>query len=277
MFPSYRTGLRSLAVEPTPKLLVHGCKSGTLGWQPLESVTLQRKSSRERPALRRVGDRAGGDRRRGCRRPVAPGRLRARPRQRRARRGCGRVARHRAAAAVEPRLRPRHPRQRRLALRRRRRRHAARHPRRARAARRPVPARRRRPGCPPHKPDPAASRRRRTSSSRSASSCISCWRPGATAEPASCRRGSGPACCWASGARCWRRSRRSPVSPPGQRVSTLVCRRARCWAYCRSRSRRWRSHSTCTGGCATCSFQRAPSAARTSPSSSPRCSTARRR
>ena len=50
-----------------------------------------------------------------------------------------------------------------------------------------------------------------------------------------------------------------------------------CWVRYRSRSRRWRSPSTCTGGCATCSSPTAPSTARTSPSSSPRCCTARRR
>ena len=65
-----------------PNRLVHGCKNGTLGWHP-SICHPERKSSRERPALRRARHRRGGDRRSGRRRPVAPSRLRARPHQRR--------------------------------------------------------------------------------------------------------------------------------------------------------------------------------------------------
>ena len=185
----------------------------TLGWQRPSISHPGKESSRERPALRRadtvaVATSAAAVVGRSPRVGYVPGRANFVRDGRR-----GRVARPRAASAVEPRLRARRPRQRRLVFLVVGGGHAARHPRRADAARRPVPAHRSRPECPPHKPDPAASRRSPTSSSRSASSSISCWRPGAAAEPAWCRRGSGPACCSASGARCWRHSRRSRVSP----------------------------------------------------------------
>ena len=52
---------------------------------------------------------------------------------------------------------------------------------------------------------------------------------------------------------------------------------AGCWARCRLRSRLSRLPSTCSGGCAICSSRTSTSAARMSLSSSPRCSTARRR
>ena len=277
MTQNYRTGLRVLGGQAEAQTARAHQQKWHAGVAAARAVTLERKSSRERPALRRVRDRRGGDLRLGRRRPVTPGRLRARPRQSGARRRRDRVARHLAAfcrgtstsgsASPAPTARcspsrwwsrcsPSSPRSRRTSA---------------------------RSGSPPPTRMSAAQAgsgsfsASPTSSSRSASWRISCWRPGATAEPALCRRGSGPACCSASGARCWRHSRRSRVSRSRTTAFDAGMPLRDSWACCRSRSRRWRSPTTCTGGCATCSSPTRPSAARTSPSSPRHCSTARRR
>ena len=158
--PSYRQFPHPRRSSRRPNRLCTEAKMSTLGWHP-SICHPERKSSRERPALRRARHRRGGDHRRGRRRPVAPSRLRARPHQP----SCATESRSRCSssrcfcrgtstsASASPAATA-------SLFVRRRRRDAARHPRRAGAARRPVPAHRHRPECPPHKPDPVAAQRR---------------------------------------------------------------------------------------------------------------------
>ena len=94
MTQNYRTGLRVLGGQAEAQTARAHKQKWHAGVAAARAVTLERKSSRERPALRRVRDRRRGDLRRGRRRPVTPGRLRARPGQSGARRRRDRVARH---------------------------------------------------------------------------------------------------------------------------------------------------------------------------------------
>ena len=86
------------------------------------------------------------------------------------------------------------------------------------------------PECPPDKPDPAAADPRLPDRRRRLRRRISCSRHGAAAEPAWWGRASGPDCCSGSGARCSRRSRRSPVSPSRTTGFGVGMRPRGCWA-----------------------------------------------